>query len=289
MLTSHMAAQLGIDGEQENGVWTEKHDAEIQFQRHKRTQARLRSIQGGFARPREITPAAQAALRAAEDHEREVRRKYDVESRRPQARRRLPAMDVRLRLRGARVFVDDRHVESGAYLTKALTNLGMLRERNDKLNAQVFIVADISQPGQRISWISVLTGAMILTVETLCCLAAGQSGGAVVKYRGACTQPRIVWLSTRFAADHATLAGIVRGAAALPGMKWRLVNTETFNEKCTKVSLHDELRAFLSKSEVGSPGQAHIPAKCIVTHRNACDMLATLDRTALDGLTSTIG
>ena len=112
--------------------------------------------------------------------------------------------------------------------------------------AQVFVVADIADVGNRVKLAATLLGGYVVIPVTL---THGQGPG--IKYHSSLASRRKVWLSDRFVAKHTAIASIIRGAsvharaAKLP-MKWTFLLTEAeFREaKAQAAAIHAALRVL---------------------------------------------
>ncbi len=93
-----------------------------------------------------------------------------------------------------------------------------------RMQAKLFLVADPAAPGRRTRLAAALTGGRV--AEPRFVLSGGKRG-ASIQYRSAMETRRLVWMSRRFKAEHAQLAGLVDQAVALPRCKWRVLPTRT--------------------------------------------------------------
>ena len=98
----------------------------------------------------------------------------------------------------------------------------------DKMEARLFVVDNLEQPGNRIQWLVALHGGWLVTVSRVLV-----NKGAFVKYMRAVSQRRLVYMTLSFYQQHPPIAEIVAGACASPGTKWRLLHTkEEYLHRC---------------------------------------------------------
>ena len=89
------------------------------------------------------------------------------------------------------------------------------------MEARLFVVDNLEQPGDRIQWLVALHGGWLVTVSRVLV-----NKGAFVKYMRAVSQRRLVYMTVSFYQQHPPIAQIVAGACASPGTKWRLLHTK---------------------------------------------------------------
>ena len=89
----------------------------------------------------------------------------------------------------------------------------------------VFVVADLTHPGQRVLLAAVLQGSTIAEPRYLTNL--GREGDCLA-YTAAIGSKRRVHLSNGFKTRHPALTNIIQLAVALPSSKWQLIELNGF-------------------------------------------------------------
>ena len=117
--------------------------------------------------------------------------------------------------RGLRCFVAPGI--SGVDMGPSMSKHGLVPEEH-RVDADLFVVLNPSDPGQRIRWVAALKGARVAHPRYV---ISGGRRGACVKYHAAVETKRSLWISEDFRAKHATLADIVDACCA--GSKWKLL------------------------------------------------------------------
>ena len=123
----------------------------------------------------------------------------------------------------------------------------------DRTTAEIFIVQNVHQPGQRIAWCSILSGSTLCTSEFL--RSSGHAGIAV-SYRRAVATRRQIWCSPDFIAKHASVYEILRLKSREANSNWRWVDGKarllTLGAKRSAAGHGGEIVAFVTVKEQNS-------------------------------------
>jgi hypothetical protein len=116
----------------------------------------------------------------------------------------------------------------------------------DRSAAELFIVKDPANPGQRVRWISALQGGRIASSEFV---ESGGRQGSSLLYEKHVLSRRRLWLSAAFRRVHPTLAGIIERAVAVPGSKCKLApSMAAFKRAAAKALRQNRMREALCLS-----------------------------------------
>ena len=146
---------------------------------------------------------------------------------------------------GQHVFVDKRITISDASL-----QLKEFVRCVDPSVADVFVVPDVANIGQRISWYAGLNGCAVTVKDTIC---HAKTHGVVKVFNKATATKRVVWMSDNFIASHAIIATIVNSAAVKAGSKWVMVGSrEDFVRRARALARKapTQALALINKSEM---------------------------------------
>lgn len=197
----------------ENG-WHEAQEKERRFQEAKRLTRYMEAMDQGYTLPREETSGAREALRIWRDFEHRQAQKYARE----RANRAAENVRVPVDLTVGKVFVSPGHdIGDPTAFRQALVKFKMQRVY-DRLDAKVFVVPDVTQPGQRIHWIAMLSGGLVCTSRYL---ASGGHAGGSIAFKAAVRSKRSVWCSDAFVAAHGEIHRILTSCARSPISRWR--------------------------------------------------------------------
>ena len=89
-------------------------------------------------------------------------------------------------------------------------------------DAQIFVMGDVGNPGQKARWAAALYGATLVSAQLM--LSAGQEG-PYISFKAAVTTRRLIWMSEGFKRRHPIVSGIIIEAAASPRSCWQLIAT----------------------------------------------------------------
>ena len=250
-------------------------EQEVLFQRRKRFKRAIASMREGS-----LLPAEQVAVFGSEEGAQQclVGSEYLAQAnlekhRRAYAARKLNAAPtISGLLLGKRVHVDKvvSNLVSRSVLDGALASFGAEYEQVRE-KADVFLVPDVTQPGQRVLLNAVLAG---LTLVSLQCLLSGI--GPQVTYKRALRTRRIVWFSPQFMFRHESLIGIFLARLAAPN-DWRVVSEqESFLESVGRRPQLHHFAFVVLRTEIGEI-EAHRNLK-LLTAGKALELLAVVDR-----------
>lgn len=245
-------SEISLDASVGVGGWTESHEKEAKFQQQKRMDRFLESHEQGQILEHECasTELADRAVLLKGLCDELRNRKYNETRSRTD---RLLRQPVQTTLEGKRVYVQDEIMEHDAANMRYLLGVCKARTATCRLHADVFIVKDVEQPGQRAIWCAMLGGCAIADVHYL--KTAGRAG-VRIKYKAAIDTPRRFYFSPAFLQMHPTLVNIIHAKAALATSKWTFIDSRT---SCVVWAVHcnarrraTEVLAFVSEEEAAA-------------------------------------
>jgi hypothetical protein len=194
------------------GGWSEAHQKERRFQHGKR----LTRLMDAFAEGTTIDSEHQGDIKRA--HRLWQGYKAVVGKRYVAAKKNLAANKVKTpKLDGHAIFVSkDVIPPNDSEFKDALRKLSLRRVHN-RLEASVFLVNNVDQPGQRVHWAALLSGGLICSLRFI--LARGHAG-QTLGIQPATNIKRYIWCSPDFIVDHPEVHRILE--AKIPGtnFKW---------------------------------------------------------------------
>ncbi len=238
-------------------VWTEKHEAESQFQLRKRLRRAMDAYGEGSMLPQEIAQEfgseelAGMIVRARDSTDARSRAAYKRKQDRQRAMDAARPEVIAQFLAGKRLYIDSssRATISNAVLDRRMATLG-LQVVGNREDAECFLVVDVTKPGQRIAWNAALVGGSLMSVPFFL-----TGHGPVITFNMALRTRRKVWLSAGFHAAHPPLLGIVLRRVAGPGVRWALIpeRDQFLASKRPGRRNCAEWLAFVTNAEVADP------------------------------------
>mmetsp|Transcript_152060 Transcript_152060/g.265051 ORF Transcript_152060/g.265051 Transcript_152060/m.265051 type:complete len:1079 (-) Transcript_152060:116-3352(-) len=132
----------------------------------------------------------------------------------------------------------------------------------DRTQASIFVVDDVSNPGQRTQWCASLLGAWVLSPKAFL-----HEEQAVLKYKPYIETYRQVWMSDLFLERHAVIADILRKVTKVENSKWTLLQSRKeflrIYADASKRGRGSNIVALFAKKEDRG---ADMPAKVRVLH-----------------------
>jgi hypothetical protein len=195
---------------------TPSHTKEAAFQTLKFHKRVLRALEDGSLPYQEIPDELIDALNETLDQEKAGGdARYFAEQARKRAARDKP---VRPDLRGIGVFIDE-SIQAGerGQLMIAIRKGGMWL-CSDRVRAGVFVVPDVTEPGQRNSICAVLSGALVATPPYI--TSCGERGPSL-HYEAAIRKRRFVWCSPEFIARHSAVYDIISARMRMRDSNWK--------------------------------------------------------------------
>ena len=195
-------------------AWTPQHQKELDFQKQKLLKRKAQALECGH-----LTAEDQSAeLAAYAENEQAKRAKRDAARLRAEVGKRDLAKgggaDLQC-LRGLRVH-------GASKLDEQVRTRFAFCDAPSRVGADVIIVDDLSNPGERAEWAATLQGSYLVTSTTL-----QDMRGAQLKYQSALNSKRQIWLSDEFQAKHSAIAAIIKECiAASKSKKMSLIETE---------------------------------------------------------------
>ena len=141
----------------------------------------------------------------------------------------------------------------------------------DKMEARLFVVDNLDQPGERVQWLVALHGGWLVTVSQVL-----EGKGAFVKYMRAVSRRRLVYMTSDFCQQHPQIAKIVGAACSSSGTKWRLLHTR---EEYMKHRTHKDAVALVCSHEAR---ETRLPGK-LRTKGSFLDAVMKIDQSSSGG------
>lgn len=226
-------------------AWTDSHQKELDLQVKRQMINKVQAFADGVLLPSEITEDIPNRKTSSEIHE---ATKY-IQRQRFHAKHTLQrAVHSPLSIAGRLVLVDP------AVATPALaeTVRSTARLTDQREDAHVFIVPDVANLGQRISWCLSLGGGFACTAEYI---TTGSQKGVAVAFKPAVKSLRFFCISDAFAAAHPVLSALIALKALRPPSVWRPLTAAEILAKRARAPAKtcNQLVVFLAVSDV----QAH--------------------------------
>ena len=204
-------------------LWTKGHEAELQKQRKKQTRHTVEALWDGRLLPEEITDdlknAADALAASNKVQDKLLSQTYRRAARRQQM---LDQTFDWQKMSGCKYWYHPRgHADLRLRRCMMEWNLQPVEER---LEADVYIVPNAAEPGQRVQWMAVLGGRIILEEK----FALQEASGLVVCYKAVLARGKHrLFLTQAFVDKHPIISDIFQSfmqRAGHPGMKtsWKL-------------------------------------------------------------------
>jgi len=204
-------------------AWGDGHEAELAFQNGKHTNNKINAFLDGSLLDSEIDPELPALAAARSKNEVRLDAAQIAVVHKNQTNARLMHRTVSLdELSGKTAWVNRRSLTPEALqsIVNDMASLNMIRAA-DRYDANVFVVADASEPGERVLWHAVLRGAMVIDAAVIL-----GGTGVIMNYKSAVRQARSLWISPEFLNSHSEVGAIITQAIALPTSKWKLVDDQ---------------------------------------------------------------
>lgn len=268
-------------GDGDDSGWTAKHELEREFQEQKKLKRAVETMEQGA-----LLPSEQVAIFGSEENAMESlaayrsMRKKNLSAyirqrlaRRAMQNRHAPTPEVICK--GRQVWLDEEAIHAfspTASMSSRLRHLGATRAL-DREHADVFVLADVTRPGQRTMWNAVLGGLTLMSVPVF----LGQQG-PMVAFKAATSLQRKVWLSAGFIERHPSIRRIICARMEAVNVKWRMVNDEEFAQAAEPRRRSRQIvLAFVTQTELPILSPL-LPAKSLITQATGLERLANLDR-----------
>ena len=201
--------------------WSKAHEKELAFNKTKRAMALLDSWEDGSALAKEMTPNLREAARLRKIYDKKLAEDY-VKSKGESAVVDFPEpgnlSQVCSHLLGKKFHVDSKVCIADQKAFNAAVRTLRLQKVNDRCTAEVFLVCDVNQLGQRTTWSLMLSGGFAINME--CLLGGGQSGASLC-FRPAIAAKRYVYATSGFKDLHPVLHAILNAKVRpSPACKW---------------------------------------------------------------------
>ena len=240
--TEPPARVVGQDG------WTDKHEKEKAFQDKKRARRFIEAIEEGTIDKAGLSEEMTLLVKMYHELEHERHKSWESGRKRAEALLAPPSPPT---ISGTKIYVN-----SGIDVGNQQQWRRLLRDRRaqqvqDRLEADLYIVEDVSQPGQRILWCCFLAGRAVCTLDYV--KTAGERG-TILKYKAATESKRQVWASDAFKAKHVEIFAILNALARRDASKWRWVaSKEAFLDLAARRAAGghgNEAASFLTMKEL---------------------------------------
>lgn len=259
------------DGGPPNG-WTDKHEKEKKFQQDKRTKRALDAMDQGVLLPEEqirlfgSEEEATVAVGAYRQLRKTNRGDYvrdRLAKRARQTRCTITRDDV---CRGKKIWVKSDALDPQT-MSSCLRSVRAIRVP-EREAADVYVVDDLTDPGQRVLWNAMFNGLSIISPSFF----RGE-GGPMVCYKAAMSSRKKVWVSNGFIEQHTQLANILARRMAAASSTWKMIKDEEFADFVTRRP--EDVLAFVTATEAET---LPLPRKSCVTSVSAVAKFAVVDR-----------
>ncbi|CAE7766372.1 unnamed protein product [Symbiodinium sp. CCMP2592] len=218
----------------QNPMWSEDHQAELEFQQSKQKKIRLESYNRNTLLEKEVCP--DLLQEAAEQRARDRKNDKNLVQRRrlnTQAAERMHQTLSWGELAGKRFYVEETLPEEISVL---LTSKNLIPVAEPQ-NADIFFVKDALQPPLKCQWLAKLLGRQMLdsTVVT-------QNTGSMVQHVPAVKKSLRLHMTAEFAAKHPVIVDLIKASVSVSESKWTIVGQRT-------------AEAFLGTTDEASAGQ----------------------------------
>lgn len=207
--------------------WSEDHERELEYQVKKRRKRQVdAALNGQLCEDQvdenllgEMAKQLESSKKQDAEHARRARRLE---------KKTLMAESVKWEeLSGMKAYIQSMEPEIlRAEARRSLLEKGLIITEN-RLEAKMFVVVDVLEPGLRNKWSAVLAGALLVSVRRLL-----HGSGPFIKYKPALRIPQEVWMSDNFRSAHPDIAALIQQASTSPGSRWSMVagDVENFRE-----------------------------------------------------------
>jgi len=209
--------------------WDAGHVQELKFQEAKLLKRKIQASAEETLLPCEDSAALHLEHDVAHDNMIKEQRARERKAGRVHANAGKTTADVFVSMKRSSVFIS--HNASSRDLVLAL-GCHSFKQVKHHWEANVFVVADMSNMGQRVEWASALRGGYVLPPSVIC-----QKKGPILKMAVAVHTPRVIYVSDQCHAQHTGLVDfIMKTANACPGGKWYWLvgNLDEFKRLRTK-------------------------------------------------------
>ena len=186
-------------------LWTESHEKEFQKQRKKQTRHAVEALWDGRLLPAEITDdlnnvaEAQTAKNLAQD--KLLRQNYK------RAARRQQMLDQKFdwqHLSGCKYWSHPTHTH--AKLGRCMMDLN-LQPVDERQEADVYVVRNAAEPGERVQWFAVLGGKVVLEEK----FALNEASGLVMHYKAILARGKHrLYMTQAFISKHTVISNIIQ-------------------------------------------------------------------------------
>lgn len=208
------------DMEVGQGEWTGAQAKEQAFQENKRLQRFMEAMDQGYALPIEETTGAKQALALWNDHQQKVSANYLKN----QAARDLVLTSERVTdTVNLTIYVEHGCDVGNVGAFNRLLRAQGIRKVFDRLQANLFLVDDINNPGQRNRWCAILSGGILCTLKWL---QSGSKSGASIAFKSALASHRQIWASPAFVTAHPEVHRILLVKVPLSGGRFKFIENK---------------------------------------------------------------
>jgi hypothetical protein len=198
-------------------AFSEGHISEATFLNKKRRIAKLRAINDKTMLPEEISAQDVEDAGIALQHEFHLDK---IKCRKECKNERVLALAGIVDMQGMAVWLEPGVTPN--LISKAFQENRFVLE-TQRSQVDMFVVRRPDLAGQRVRWTAIIRGARVATPLFV---TSGGRRGSSLKYHRAVQVKRKVWMSDNFQAKHETLTSLFKIGMALPGSRWKPINTE---------------------------------------------------------------
>lgn len=152
---------------------------------------------------------------------------------------------------------------SKALLVRETLVMRGLAVTQDRFQAEVFALEDVGQPGERISWLAALRGALLVSFQQVL-----NCKGVFIQHVPAISVRREVFISAKFTSEHEEITRMVQTARTWPDSLWTCLLTEDqFRARCLEKAARKWIVALACASEASKGLGRRWPVGVRVFHK----------------------
>jgi hypothetical protein len=231
---------VGRDG------WTAGHQKELRFQRDKRIVRFMETLGDNAAVSSERTDGANESLKLWTEYTTATDRAYV----RRKAAETASLGPKKLDNSGKAVFLSPDVTVPNISHFQRLLRVRSLRRVFNRLDADIFVVNNVTDAGSRNEWSAILSGGLLCTLTYI---TSGGHSGTSLAFKAAVTSTRKIWCSDEFIRLHPEAHQILVTKSRMPGSKFSWIADKStlldLGTRRTNAGRGGEIVAFVSSAE----------------------------------------
>ena len=248
------ATRIDVEARAAAGAnWTDGATAELAKLKIKHDDCKAVAFEDGHLLAKEVTDDVRARLEDIQATRYYRDRDHATAERRQSNFKRKRDSDNSIDIAGKTVFIDPGlPTPASNCVARAVRQWSLKRVGKDERHlVDLYMVSDLSKPGQRTSWAVSLTGGRVAVEQFL---VSGGTAGASVVYKPTLATKMCLWMARNFIKHHAALASIVRKSmSGYKGNRWTLIlKQQDFTDRyaaAVKAKRNREVIALVTKSQ----------------------------------------